>query len=92
VCGSGLDTIPLPGDTSVEQLSAILLDVASLSSRLSKPLTARLMPIPGKQAGDPIHFDFAYFADSRVMPIRATPLGGFLAGGERFSLNPRPRR
>ena len=92
VCGTGLDTIPLPGDTSVEELSSILLDVASLSSRLGKPLTARLMPIPRKFAGDPTHFDFAYFANSRVMPMRVAPLGRFLAGGEQFSLKPRPRR
>ncbi|PKN85793.1 MAG: hypothetical protein CVU45_08480, partial [Chloroflexi bacterium HGW-Chloroflexi-7] len=45
VCGTGLDTIPLPGDTSVEHLSAILLDLASLATRLGKPLTGRLMPI-----------------------------------------------
>ncbi len=89
VCGTGLDTIPLPGDTTIEQLSAVLLDVASLSSRLGKPLTARLMPIPGKKAGDPIGFDFAYFANSRVMTLRASPLAGFLAGEETFSLKPR---
>ena len=31
VCGTGLDTVPLPGDSSQEQLSALLLDVAALS-------------------------------------------------------------
>jgi uncharacterized protein (UPF0210 family) len=41
VCGTGLDCIPLPGDASVEQLTAVLLDVAALSLRLNKPLTAR---------------------------------------------------
>jgi uncharacterized protein (UPF0210 family) len=89
VCGTGLDTIPLPGDVSVEQLSAVLLDLASLSLRLGKPLTARLMPIPGKQAGDPTGFDFAYFANSRVMPLQAVALDKFLAGNESFSLQPR---
>ena len=92
VCGTGLDTIPLPGDTSVDQLSAVLLDLASLSMRLAKPLTARLMPIPGKQAGDPTGFDFAYFANSRVMSLRALPLAGFLAGNESFELHRRPAR
>jgi uncharacterized protein (UPF0210 family) len=89
VCGTGLDTIPLPGDVSVEQLSAVLLDLASLSLRLGKPLTARLMPIPGKQAGDPTGFDFAYFANSWVMPLQAVALDKFLAGNESFSLQPR---
>jgi hypothetical protein len=89
VCGTGLDTIPLPGDTSVDQLSAVLLDLASLSMRLAKPLTARLMPIPGKQAGDPTGFDFAFFANSRVMSLRALPLAGVLAGNESFGLHKR---
>jgi len=89
VCGTGLDTLPLPGDTSVEALAAILVDLAALACRLGKPLTARLMPIPGKSAGDPISFDFAYFASSRVLPVRAAPLSRFLAGDEAFALHPR---
>ena len=89
VCGTGLDTVPLPGDASADQLAAVLVDVAALSMRLKKPLTARLMPIPGKQAGDVIHFDFDYFADGKVMALPALPLRGALAGDESFSLNSR---
>ncbi len=91
VCGTGLDCVPLPGDTSAESISAVLLDLASLSLRLGKPLTARLMPIPGKKEGDPTGFDWAYFANSRVLPISASPLYGFLAGDEAFSLRRRAR-
>jgi uncharacterized protein (UPF0210 family) len=89
VCGTGLDTIPLPGDTQAEALAAILLDLAALAQRLDKPLTARLMPIPGKSAGDPTQFDFPYFANSRVMAIQSAPLGGLLAGEGIFDLRPR---
>ena len=46
VCGTGLDTIPLPGDISVDQLARILADVASLSVKWHKPLSARLQPAP----------------------------------------------
>ncbi len=67
VCGTGLDTVPLPGDVSETTLQRLLLDVATLAARLRKPLTARLMPLPGKRAGDPVHFDFAYFADGGVL-------------------------
>ncbi len=70
VCGTGLDTIPLPGDVSAEEISAILLDVATLSLVADKPLTARLMPIPGKKAGEMTAFDFEYFANGRVMETR----------------------
>jgi uncharacterized protein (UPF0210 family) len=89
VCGTGLDTVPLPGETSVEEIYAVLLDLATLSQRLDKPLTARLMPIPGKQAGDPTDFDFAYFANSRVLSLDAKPLAGLLKGEEDFKLGKR---
>ncbi|MGC9346812.1 MAG: DUF711 family protein, partial [Anaerolineae bacterium] len=69
VCGTGLDTVPLPGDVSKSALKRLLFDVAALSIRLGKPLTARLMPLPGKSAGDSVHFDFPYFADSGVLPL-----------------------
>jgi uncharacterized protein (UPF0210 family) len=87
VCGTGLDTVPLPGDVSAEQIGALLLDLAALALRLDKPLTARLMPIPGKQAGDPTGFDFAFFANSRVMALQAEPLTGALGGGESLMLS-----
>jgi hypothetical protein len=70
VCGTGLDTIPLPGDVEVEELAGILLDVATLSLVCEKPLTARLMPIPGKKAGEMTDFDFAYFANAQIMSVR----------------------
>jgi len=70
VCGTGLDTVPLPGDVSVGELAAILLDVATLALIADKPLTARLMPIPGKRAGDMTDFDFEYFANARVLSVR----------------------
>jgi hypothetical protein len=48
------------------------------------------MPIPGKTAGDPIHFDFPYFADSRVMPLPAEPLTDLLASSGLLDLSARP--
>lgn len=70
VCGTGLDTVPLPGDVSEEELSGILLDVVALALRLDKPLTARLMPIPGAKAGDLTEFDFPYFANGHVLNVK----------------------
>ena len=74
VCGTGLDTIPLPGDTTAKQLVPLLLDLSALALRLDKPLTARLMPIPGKKAGDETNFDFGFFANSKVMALDAEGL------------------
>ncbi len=89
VCGTGLDTVPLPGDTTPEQITAVLLDLACMAQRLGKPLTARLMPIPGKAAGDPTDFNFSYFVNSRVMALRAQPLSGFWTGEGTFTLQRR---
>jgi uncharacterized protein (UPF0210 family) len=89
VCGTGLDTVPLPGDTSAGQIAAVLLDLATLAVRLDKPLTARLMPIPGKKAGDPTNFNFDYFANSRVMRLEARPLKSPFTETKRISLAPR---
>jgi uncharacterized protein len=58
VCGTGLDTIPLPGDVSEQQLERIIGDMASLAFKWHKPLTARLIPAPGKKAGDRTDFNF----------------------------------
>jgi len=71
VCGTGLDTIPLPGDVTEDELAGIILDVSALSVALDrKPLTARLLPVPGKQAGDPINYDFEYFANGTVLAVK----------------------
>jgi uncharacterized protein (UPF0210 family) len=86
VCGTGLDTIPLPGEVTQEQLYAILLDLAVLAQRLGKPLTARMMPVPGKLVGDATDFDFEYFANSRVMDLKAQPLTGIIAQDENYHL------
>lgn len=91
VCGAGLDTVPLPGDSSADQLAGILLDVAVLAQRLDKPLTARLMPVPGKSAGDRTDFHFPYFANSRVLPLHAGALTRSLAGDEVFYIHRRER-
>ena len=56
VCGTGLDTIPYPGDIGVNQLARIFGDVASLAWKWNKPLSARLQPVAGKKAGDSTEF------------------------------------
>jgi uncharacterized protein (UPF0210 family) len=52
VCGTGLDTIPYPGNISVDQLARIFGDVASLAWKWHKPLSARLQPVAGMKSGD----------------------------------------
>jgi hypothetical protein len=69
VCGTGLETVPLPGDISQGTLTGILLDVAALAVRLDKPLTARLLPMPGLAGGDPLSIDLPHLVDGRVLTV-----------------------
>ncbi len=69
VCGCGLDTVPLPGDISVEQIAAILIDQATLALKLNKPLSARLFPIPNKKAGEMTTFNSPYLVDCQIFAV-----------------------
>jgi|KBSMisStaDraftv2_1062788.scaffolds.fasta_scaffold99070_2 uncharacterized protein (UPF0210 family) len=66
VCGTGLDTVPLPGDVSEERLVKIFGDVASLAWKWHKPLSARLQPVSGKKAGDKTDFESQYLFNTTL--------------------------
>ena len=69
VCGTGLDTVPLPGDISEELLVKIFSDVAALAWKWHKPLTARLQPVANKRAGDKTEFDSQYLFNTTIHPV-----------------------
>lgn len=66
VCGTGLDTIPYPGDISEAQLARIFGDVASLAFKWHKPLSARLLPVKGKKSGDMTEFSSQYLFNTQL--------------------------
>jgi len=69
VCGTGLDVVPLPGRVSHEQLVRIIGDVASLAVKWHKPLSARLLPIAGKDAGDRTEYDDPKLVNVMIRPL-----------------------
>jgi uncharacterized protein (UPF0210 family) len=69
VCATGLDTVPLPGDVTVEQLERIYADVAALAVRWGKPLAARLMPVAGKKAGERTAFSDPFLTNAVLQPL-----------------------
>lgn len=71
ICGTGLDTVPLAGTTTVDQLSRIIGDVATLSVKWNKPLTARLLPVSGKAPGQQTDF-----ADPNLLNAVIQPASG----------------
>jgi len=66
VCGTGLDTVPLPGDVSEERLVKIYGDVAALAWKWHKPLSARLQPVAGMKTGYMTEFNSQYLFNTKV--------------------------
>lgn len=69
VCGIGLDTVPVPGDSSAEQIAAVMRDTGTMAFRLNKPLTVRLFPVPGLKAGDKTAFESADLCNCAVLAL-----------------------
>jgi len=64
VCAGGLDTVPLPGDASEDEIARIVGDVATLAWKWRKPLAARLLPVPGRRPGDRTEFEDSRMANT----------------------------
>jgi uncharacterized protein (UPF0210 family) len=56
VCSVGLDMIAVPGDTSAETISAIIADEVAIGVVNSKTTAVRIIPAPGRKAGDLVEF------------------------------------
>jgi uncharacterized protein len=56
VCSVGLDMVAIPGDTSAETVAAIIADEMAIGVINKKTTAARLIPVPGKGAGEHAHF------------------------------------
>lgn len=69
VCGIGLDTVPIPGNTSIDKISALMRDTGTMAYRLNKPLTVRLFPIPNLVAGDVTQFESDDLCNSAVLSV-----------------------
>jgi uncharacterized protein len=68
VCAGGVDTVPLAGDTSEAAIARIIGDVATLAFKWNKPLAARLLPAPGKKAGEMTEFSGA-LSNAIIQPL-----------------------
>ncbi len=69
VCSVGLDMIAVPGDTPAETLSAIIADEMAIGLINKKTTAVRIIPAPGKKAGDRVEFG-GLFGGGPVMPVR----------------------
>lgn len=69
VCSVGLDMIALPGSVDAGTLAAIIADEMVIGMINGKTTAARLIPVPGKEAGDFVAFG-GLFGESAILPVR----------------------
>lgn len=70
VCSVGLDMVAVPGDTDAETLAALVADEVAIGVINHKTTATRLIPVPGKKAGELAVFG-GLFGEMIILPIHA---------------------
>jgi len=83
VCSVGLDMIAIPGDTPAETVSAIIADELAIGVVNGKTTGVRLIPVPGKKAGDYVNFG-GLLGETYVMDISRFSSREFILRGGRM--------
>jgi uncharacterized protein (UPF0210 family) len=83
VCSVGLDMFAVPGNTSAEVLSALIADELAIGVINHKTTGVRVIPAPGKKAGDIIHFG-GLLGSAPVMKVANIASPAFLSRGGRI--------
>ena len=83
VCSVGLDMIPLPGDTSASTISAIIADEMAIGMVNNKTTAVRVIPVPGKKAGEWAEFG-GLLGGSPIMAVNAAASDAFIERGGRI--------
>jgi len=83
VCSVGLDMIALPGDTSAATISAIIADEMAIGMVNGKTTAVRVIPVPGKKAGDWAQFG-GLLGSAPVMAVNSAKSDVFVGRGGRI--------
>ncbi|MDR1656832.1 MAG: PFL family protein [Deltaproteobacteria bacterium] len=84
VCSVGLDMVSIPGDTSASTISAIIADEMAIGVINHKTTAARLIPVPGKKAGDKVSYG-GLLGAATIMGVCDYPEAeGFISLGGRI--------
>ncbi|MDR0468780.1 MAG: PFL family protein [Peptococcaceae bacterium] len=83
VCSVGLDMFAVPGDTTAEVLSAIIADEAAIGMINKKTTAVRVIPVPGKKAGDFVEFG-GLLGRAPIMKLHPYDPGVFIRRGGRI--------
>jgi uncharacterized protein len=68
VCSVGLDMVPVPGDITEETLAGIIADEMAIGMINAKTTATRIIPVPGKSAGDSVYFG-GLLGEARIMAV-----------------------
>lgn len=80
ICSVGLDMIAIPGDTSIDTIAGIIADEMAIGVMNHKTTAARLIPVPGKKAGDWVEFG-GLLGRAPIMPVQTASCTGFIRRG-----------
>ena len=83
VCSVGLDMIAIPGDTPATTISGIMADEFAIGMVNNKTTAVRLIPAPGKKAGEWIEFG-GLLGGCPVMPVSKFSCADFINRGGRI--------
>lgn len=84
VCSVGLDMVAIPGSVDADTIAAIIADEMALGVINAKTTAARLIPVPGKEAGDHVNFG-GLFGASPIMKLNNVGKSSrFVAWGGRM--------
>lgn len=72
VCGVGVDTVPICGSTTEDEITRLLLDVVGIAERWNKSLSCRIFPVPGSIVGDMTSFNSPYMVNTRILSLSNT--------------------
>ncbi len=84
VCSVGLDMVSVPGDTSAATLSAIIADEMAIGMINHKTTAVRIIPVPGKKAGEKVHYGGLLGWASVMEVADYVEAGDFIALGGRI--------
>lgn len=68
VCSVGLDMIPVPGDTKTTTIAAIIADELAIGVMNNKTTAVRLIPVPGKKAGEMVSWG-GLLGEAWIVPL-----------------------
>jgi uncharacterized protein (UPF0210 family) len=83
VCSVGLDMVAVPGDTTEDQIAAIIADEMAIGVMNNKTTGVRIIPAPGKRVGEMVEFG-GLLGSAPIMSVSRFDSSRFVRRGGRI--------